>query len=210
MRPALDGPSGAASRVSRRTNRVGPGGGARETTPEERRLVRLYSRGRIAARVRALARAIRADYEGRDLVVVGVLKGAFVFLADLVRALDRPVAIDFVGLSSYGRGVDSSGTVRVTRPLGVPIAGRDVLVVEDILDTGRSMKALLEGLAAGSPRSVRLCALLDKRERRVEPVTAHYVGFEVPQGFVVGYGIDFDERYRHLPDIYRLGEVPAP
>jgi len=179
-------------------------------TTEDRRLVRLYSRARIAARVRALARAIRADYEGHDLVAVGVLKGAFVFLADLVRALGRPVTIDFVGLSSYGSGVASSGTVTVTRPVHVPIAGRDVLVVEDILDTGLSMRFLLEYLEARTPRSVRVCALLDKPERRVEPVTAHYVGFVAPAGFVVGYGIDFDERYRYLPDIYRLAEEPPP
>jgi hypoxanthine phosphoribosyltransferase len=168
------------------------------------RLVLLHSRERIRARVEALAQAIRADYAGRDLVVVGVLNGAFVFMADLVRAIDQPLVLDFVGLSSYGLDTHSSGRVTVTKPLRLPIADRDVLVVEDILDTGLSMKVLLDDLRARGPRSIRICALLDKRGCRTEALTADYVGFELEEGFVAGYGIDCAERYRWLPDLYRV------
>jgi hypoxanthine phosphoribosyltransferase len=170
----------------------------------EERLVLLFSRDQIQERVRALARAIREDYRGRDLVVIGVLKGAFVFAADLIRALHRPVTVDFVGVSSYGTSTESSGEPRITKPLQLSIAGKDVLVVDDILDTGLSMKALLNYLRAHSARSVRTCALIDKRERRSEEVPSDYVGFEVPGGFVVGYGIDYAEKYRYLPEVYRL------
>ena len=168
------------------------------------RLVYLYSRDQIQDRVRALARAIRLDYRDREPVLVGVLKGAFVFMADLIRALHRPLTLDFVGLSSYGARTESSGAVAITKPLGLSIEGKDVLVVEDILDTGLSMKALSEYLWALSPKSVRICALIDKRERRSESTRADYVGFEVPGGFVVGYGIDYAEKYRYLPEIYRV------
>lgn len=168
------------------------------------RLVLLYPPERIAARVEDLARAIRRDYKGRDLVVVGVLKGAFVFLADLVRALARPLAVDFVGLSSYGARAESCGRVTVTRPLQIDVSGRDVLVAEDILDTGLTMRALLDHLRARGARSVGVCALIDKRERRTEAVPADYVGFVVGRGFVVGYGIDYAERYRWLPGVYRI------
>ena len=174
------------------------------------RLTPLYSARQIRDRVRDLARTIRADYAGRDLVIVGVLKGAFVFMADLVRALGLPAALDFVGLSSYGTATETSGTVAITKPLQGAIAGKDVLVVEDILDTGLSMKALLDYLAARGPRSVRICALLDKRARRTEAIPADYVGFALPDGFVVGYGIDYAERYRELPAIYRLDRGAEP
>ncbi|MBI2370809.1 MAG: hypoxanthine phosphoribosyltransferase [Deltaproteobacteria bacterium] len=174
-------------------------------------LVPLYSRDQIQARVRALARAIRRDYEGRDLVVVGVLKGAFVFMADLIRALRLPLVLDFVGLSSYGSRSRSSGSVTISKPLSLPAQGRDVLVVEDILDTGLTMRVLLDYLWAQSPKSVRICALIDKRERRTEAIPADYVGFQLPEGFVVGYGIDYAERYRALPEIYRVefGDSPG-
>ena len=164
-------------------------------------LLPLYSRQEIRRRVRELADEIRRDYRGRDLVVIGVLKGAFVFTADLVRALALPVTIDFVGLSSYGGGMASSGAVTVTSPLSVPIEGRDVLVVEDLLDTGRTLAALLADLRGRGARSVRVCALLDKPERRVADVRADYVGFKDVRGFVAGYGIDFAERYRALRDL---------
>ncbi len=171
-----------------------------ETAPGER-LLPLYSRREIRRRVRELADEIRRDYRGRDLVVVGVLKGAFVFVADLVRALALPVTIDFVGLSSYGGGMESRGTVELTRALSVPIEGRDVLLVEDLLDTGRTLAALLTDLRRRGARSVRVCALLDKPERRVADVRADYVGFEDVRGFVAGYGIDYAERYRALSDL---------
>jgi hypoxanthine phosphoribosyltransferase len=167
-------------------------------------LVPLFSEGEIAGRVRTLARMIARDYRGRDLVLVGVLTGAFMFMADLVRALHRSVAIDFVALSSYGSATDSSGIVTITKGLKRSVRGRHVVVVEDILDTGHSMKTLLEYLETGSPASVRVCALVDKVERRVEAVHADYVGFTVGEGFVVGYGIDVAEQYRELPAIYRL------
>jgi hypoxanthine phosphoribosyltransferase len=168
------------------------------------RLVLLYSRDRIHERVKELAAAIRHDYTGRDLVVIGVLKGAFMFAADLIRELDRPVGVDFVTLSSYGPATTTSGVPAIVRAPSVTIQDKDVLVIEDIVDSGLSMKALLADLGARSPRSVRLCALLDKRERRVEAIVIDYVGFEVPSGFVVGYGIDYAEKYRYLSDIYRL------
>ncbi len=171
-------------------------------------LTLLFSRAQIAERVDALASVIAADYRDRDLVVVGVLKGAFVFVADLIRALGIPITVDFVGLSSYRASSRSAGTVTVTQPLSVEIEGRDVLVVEDIVDTGLSMRGLLDDLAARRPASLRLCALIDKGERRVAHVPIDYVGFTVTAGFVVGYGIDYAERYRALPDIHRL-DVPG-
>jgi hypoxanthine phosphoribosyltransferase len=171
-----------------------------ESAPGER-LRPLYSRREIRRRVRELADEIRRDYRGRDLVVVGVLKGAFVFVADLVRALALPLTIDFVGLSSYGHAMASTGTITVTRPLSVPLEGRDVLVVEDLLDTGWTLAALLADLWKRGARSVRVCALLDKPERRQADVRADYVGFTDVRGFVAGYGIDFAERYRERPDL---------
>ena len=165
------------------------------------RLLPLYSRREIRRRVHELAREIRADYRGRDLLVVGILKGAFVFTADLVRALGLPVAVDFVGLSSYGAGTESTGTVRLTTPLSLPVADRDVLVVEDLLDTGRTLTVLLDDLRARGARSVKVCALLDKPERRVCAVRADYLGFGSVRGFVAGYGIDYADRYRALPDL---------
>lgn len=173
-------------------------------TEKQERLVFLYSREQIQDRVRALARAIREDFKGSELVVVGILKGAFVFMADLIRALHRPLAVDFVGLSSYGSGTESSGAVVVTKPLELSIEDKDVLVVEDVLDTGLTVKALLDHLWARSPKSIHICALIDKRERRAKSVPADYVGFELPGGFVVGYGIDYAEKYRGLPEIYRV------
>jgi len=171
------------------------------------RLRPLYSRREIRRRVRGLARAIHRDYRGRSLVVVGVLKGAFVFTADLVREIDLPLTVDFVGLSSYGAGTESTGHVRVTRPLSVPVEGRDVLVVEDLVDTGQTLAALRAELRARGARSVRICALLDKPDRRLVDLRADYVGFTDVQGFVAGYGIDFAERYRALPDVVTV-ELP--
>ena len=165
------------------------------------RLLPLYSRREIRRRVRELADEIRRDYRGRDLVVVGVLKGAFVFVADLVRALALPLTIDFVGLSSYGGAMQSRGAVTVTRPLSVSVEGRDVLVVEDLLDTGWTLAALLADLRGLGARSVRVCALLDKPGRRMADVRADYVGFKDVRGFVAGYGIDFAERYRERADL---------
>ena len=178
---------------------------------EQERLVRVFSRAQIQAKVRTLARAIRQDYQGRELVVIGVLKGAFIFLADLIRALRLPLTLHFVSVSSYGARTESSGAATINAPHTLSVEGQDVLVVEAILDTGLSMKVLLEYLQARSPRSVRVCALIDKRERRTEPIRADYVGFVLTAGFIVGYGIDYAEKYRYLSEIYRVElESAAP
>ncbi|PVV84865.1 hypoxanthine phosphoribosyltransferase [Dehalogenimonas alkenigignens] len=169
----------------------------------------LYSREDIAAVVRALAARIAADYAGKDLLVIGVLKGAVIFLADLIRELTIPVEIDFIGLSSYGDGVTSCGEVEVTAFPAAPIEGRHVLVVEDIVDTGLCLDALLKFLAARSPASVRVCALMVKPARHRVGVEIAYAGFAIPDKFVVGYGLDFAQRYRHLPQIYTLEEAPV-
>lgn len=169
----------------------------------------LYSREDIAAAVRALAERISADYAGKDLLVIGVLKGAVIFLADLIRELTIPAEIDFIGLSSYGDGVTSCGEVKVTAYPASPVEGRHVLVVEDIVDTGLCIDALLKFLAARGPASVRVCALMDKPARHQVGVDIAYSGFTIPDKFVVGYGLDFAQRYRHLPQIYTLEEAPG-
>lgn len=168
------------------------------------RLTPLYSSAEIRQRVAELGELIGRDYVGRDVVVVGVLKGAFVFLGDLVREMNPDTRIEFVSVASYGSATASSGTPIVVLPTDLAITGEDVLVVEDVLDTGRSMKALLEMLQGLAPRTLRLCVCIDKRERRAVSVEADYVGFELSDGFVVGYGIDYAGRYRTLPEIYTL------
>ena len=168
------------------------------------RLVPLYSQEEIQRRVAELAAAIRADAGGAELVLVAILKGAFMFLADLVRALDIPVRVDFVRVASYGERMESAGRVAITKDVELDLAGRDVVVVEDILDSGLTAKVVLDHLAHRRPRRLRLCALVDKRERRRVDVEADYVGFVLEGGFIVGYGIDYAERYRHLPAIYTV------
>lgn len=170
-------------------------------------IVLLYSREEIARRVRELAAAISADYAGKDLVLVGILRGAFVFLADLIRHLTIPVVVDFIGAASYGSRAETSGEVTITKDLQLPITGRDVLLVEDIEDTGITLQAIWNVLEDQGPRSIKVCTLIDKRERRLADVQVEYVGFSVPRGFIVGYGIDYAEQYRYLPDIYRLEGV---
>ncbi|HKC90434.1 MAG TPA: hypoxanthine phosphoribosyltransferase [Candidatus Limnocylindria bacterium] len=159
----------------------------------------LVSAEDIGAKVRELGTRIAADYAGKDLVLVSILKGALPFLADLMRATQIPLALDFLEVSSYGTGTESSGVVRILKDLAQPIEGRDVLVVEDILDTGQTLTYVMEHLRAQRPASVRLCVLLDKPARRVVPVEIDYRGFEIPDKFVVGYGLDYAERYRNLP-----------
>ena len=163
----------------------------------------------LERRVTTLAREMRRDL-GADtpMHLVAVLKGAFVFLADLVRALDGPVSCDFIAVSSYGGGQTSSGEVRLTMDLEAPLHGRHVIIVEDIVDTGLTLSYLREILAARGPRSLRAVSLLSKPSRRVVPVTLDYVGFEIEDRFVVGYGMDYGERYRNLPHIAVLGEQP--
>jgi len=158
----------------------------------------------LARRVAELGAQISVDYAGRPLLVIGVLKGALVFLADLVRALELPVELDFMAIASYGSGTDSSGVVRILKDLERPIAGRDVLVVEDIVSSGLTLRYLLRNLSAREPASLAVCALLAKPTGRKLPAELRYIGFEIPERFVVGYGLDHGERWRNLPYIAAL------
>jgi hypoxanthine phosphoribosyltransferase len=158
----------------------------------------LITEPQIARRIKSLAREIERDYRGREMVVVSLLNGTVMFLADLIRHLSLPLRLDFIGVSSYGAGTES-GDLVFTKELRLDMRGRDVLLVDDILDTGRTMSRVLPKLRALKPRRIKVCVLLDKPARRVEDVKADYVGFEIPDYFVVGYGLDFAERYRNLP-----------
>ena len=164
----------------------------------------LISAKRLQRRVRELAKEIEAESKEADLVLVGVLRGAFVFLADLLRALELPASVDFIAVSSYGAAMASRGEVRIVHDLRAPVAGRDVVVVEDIVDTGHTLQALYRHLSAHRPRSLRSCALLDKPSRRLIDVRADWVGFTIPDAFIVGYGLDYDERFRGLPYLATL------
>lgn len=162
----------------------------------------LISATQIQARIRELAAQIDIDYtDDAPLYLIGILKGAYIFLADLARAIRRPVRIDFMGLSSYGGGKTSSGEVKVTKDVDVSLEGTNVLIVEDIVDSGITLNYLVHVIQQRNPRSVRVIALLDKPERRVRPVDVHYSGFQIPNHFVVGYGLDFAEEYRGLSDV---------
>jgi hypoxanthine phosphoribosyltransferase len=158
----------------------------------------LITEAQLQRRVRALTRQIAADYAGRDLVIVSLLNGTVMFLADLVRHLSLPLRLDFIGVSSYGAGTES-GELVFTKELRLDVRGRDVLLVDDILDTGRTLKRVTEKLRALKPREIQSCVLLDKPDRRSEAIRADYVGFTIPNEFVVGYGLDFAERFRNLP-----------
>ncbi|HET7701234.1 MAG TPA: hypoxanthine phosphoribosyltransferase [Candidatus Limnocylindria bacterium] len=172
----------------------------------------LVDEATIAAKVRELGDRIAHDYRGKDLVLVSILKGALPFLADLMRQIPIPLALDFLEVSSYGASTESSGVVRILKDIANPIEGRDVLVVEDILDTGNTLAFVVEHLRSQRPSSVRICTLLDKPARRLVPIDIDYRGFEIPDKFVVGYGLDYAERYRNLPfigvlkpEVYRSG-----
>ena len=154
---------------------------------------------RLQARIEELGAQISRDYEGKDLLLLSVLKGSVLFLSDLMRAIVVPHAIDFMATSSYGTGMESSGVVRILKDLDAPIEGRNVLIVEDIIDTGRTLDYLVRILNARGPRSLRICTLLDKASRREVPVPVNYTGFEIPDKFVFGYGLDYAELYRNLP-----------
>jgi hypoxanthine phosphoribosyltransferase len=168
----------------------------------------LLSEEQIRERVREMGAQIDRDYPEGPLYLVAILKGACFFLADLARAMTRPARIDFIGISSYGKGKTSSGEVKLTKDLDVSIEGADVLVVEDIVDSGITLSYLLQVLAQRKPKTLRVAALLDKPERRVKPVEVAYVGFRIPDEFVVGYGLDYAEDYRNLRDICVLDEGP--
>jgi hypoxanthine phosphoribosyltransferase len=155
-------------------------------------------------RVRELGQQISRDYERGSLLLVGVLKGAVFFLSDLMRHIDVPCEVDFMAVASYGSATDSSGVVRILKDLDTPIQGRDVLIVEDIIDSGLTLQYLLRNLGARNPRSLEVCALLTKPERRKVELPTRYVGFEIPNTFAIGYGLDHSERFRNLPYVARL------
>jgi len=167
----------------------------------EAKLNILLTRQEIEATVKRLAAEINQDYAGKQPLLIGILKGSFMFMADLIRLLDFPLEVEFVKLSSYGAGKESSGRVRVVQGLRTQVRGRHVLVIEDIVDTGLTVAYLLDYLKKRKPASLKLCALTDKPSRRKVPVTIDYPGFTVPDKFIVGYGLDWDEKYRNLPDI---------
>lgn len=178
----------------------------------------LITEAQIRQRVRRLAREIERDFTGRDLIIVPLLTGTVMFLADLIRNLSLPLRLDFMGVSSYGAGTES-GELVFTKALRMEVRGRDVLLVDDILDTGRTLRHVLARLRALNPRRIKVCVLLEKKARRTENVRANYVGFQIPDYFVVGYGLDFAERYRNLPFIGVLkpemygtkpADAPAP
>jgi hypoxanthine phosphoribosyltransferase len=158
----------------------------------------------LSRRVSELAAEVSRDYEGRDLVLIGVLKGAVFFLSDLMRQLEIPVEVDFMAVASYGSATKSSGVVRILKDLDAAIEGRDVLIVEDIVDSGLTLQYLLRNLAGRNPRSLEVCALLIKPERRKVDLETRYVGFEIPDRFAIGYGLDHAERYRNLPYVAAL------
>jgi hypoxanthine phosphoribosyltransferase len=162
------------------------------------------SRDEIAKAIDRLAREIKRDYQGKQPLLVGVLKGSFMFMADLIRQLDLPSELDFVRLSSYGATRESSGRVRVVQGVKMRVKGRDVLVVEDIVDTGITISFLLDYLKKKQPASLKVCTLTDKPSRRRIPVPIDYLGFTVPNKFIVGYGLDLNQRFRNLPDIYTM------
>ena len=161
----------------------------------------LFTEDEIKSRVAELGRQISEDFKGEDIVVIGLLKGCFMFIADLMRAIDTNVAVDFMVVSSYGSGVVSSGEIKVRKDYTIDLEGKNVLVIDDILDTGRTLAFVKDYLIVKSPKCIKLCTLLDKPERKLSKVTVDYVGFSVPDEFVVGYGLDYDEKYRNLPFI---------
>jgi hypoxanthine phosphoribosyltransferase len=169
---------------------------------KEYRLNLLIPQDEIASIVEGLAKEISKDYAQGDVVVVCILKGAFMFLSDLVRHLEIPVQIDFARLASYGSGTKSSGLIEITKDIEISVEGKDVLIVEDIIDSGRTVRFIKERLALSKPRSIKVCSLLDKKARREVEMEADYIGREVDDVFIVGYGIDFNEAYRNLPEIY--------
>ena len=161
----------------------------------------LSSQEQLQARVRELGAQITRDYAGKEVAVAAILRGSYVFMADLTRAIELPITVDFMSVSSYGSGTSSSGQVEIKKDLSDPIEGKELLIVEDILDSGNTLYYLSDVLRARKPASIRICTLLDKPDRRAKPIRADYVGFTIPDAFVVGYGLDYDEKYRNLPYI---------
>lgn len=172
--------------------------------PDEVQQEILLAPDTIQRRIKELGEAISRDYEGQEIFLVGVLKGAWIFLADLARNITVPASFDFMSVSSYGASTKTSGVVQIIKDLEESIEGRHVLIVEDIVDTGLTLSYLLTLLKGRHPASVKVCVLLDKPERRVTPVDLDYVGFEIPDAFVVGYGLDYGGQYRHVPYVFTL------
>jgi hypoxanthine phosphoribosyltransferase len=166
----------------------------------------LVTEDQLSSRIEELGRQISEDYAGRELLLVGVLKGAVFFLSDLMRALEAPCEVDFMAVASYGSSTDSSGVVRILKDLDASIEGRHVLIVEDIVDSGLTLSYLLRTMRARDPASLEVCALLTKPERRKSNVEIRYVGFEIPNRFVIGYGLDHNQRYRQLPYVAVLAD----
>ena len=161
----------------------------------------LFTQEELEKRVRELAAQITADYQGKEIILISVLRGSFIFMADLCRSIDLDCTVDFMAVSSYGGGTSSTGQVQITKDLSGDISGKHVIVVEDILDSGNTLSYLLKLLEQRKPASIRLCTLLDKPEHRTKPVEVSYSGFTIPDAFVVGYGLDYAEHYRGLPYI---------
>lgn len=166
----------------------------------------LYSEAVLNEKIKELAERITKDYQGKDLLLIGVLKGANVFMCDLMRKINVPMLIDFIAASSYGHSTESSGIVKILKDLDYSIEGKDVIIVEDIIDTGLTLKYLIENFHSRNPKSIEICTLLDKPERRIAQLDVKYVGFQIPDEFIVGYGIDYAERYRNLPYVATLKE----
>lgn len=167
----------------------------------------LVSNAEIAKRAEEIAAQINADYKGKPILVVGILRGASIFLADIFKRLEGDVELDFMSLSSYGNGTNSSGEVKMIKDLSEPVDGKNVLIIEDIIDTGITLSYLIKVLEARNPESIKLCALLDKPSRRKVELKGDYIGFEIPDEYVVGYGLDYAEKYRNLPDVCALSKT---
>jgi hypoxanthine phosphoribosyltransferase len=164
----------------------------------------LIPQNSIQSRVKELASQISSDYSGKELIAVGMLNGAFIFLADIIREITIPLKIDFIRAASYGSGSSSCGDVRLTKSLEIPVKDKPVLLIEDIVDTGLTLSKILDIIWEQKPESVKICTLIDKQERREKKITVDYCGFKVKEGFLVGYGLDYNEQYRCLRDIYEL------
>ncbi len=166
----------------------------------------LFSEEVLKAKVKEIADQISKDYQGKDLLLVGVLKGANVFMCDLMREISFPIQIDFIAASSYGHSTESSGVVKILKDLDYSIEGKDVIIVEDIIDTGLTLQYLIKNFKSRNPKSIEICTLLNKPERRIANIDVRYIGYKIPDEFIVGYGIDYAEKYRNLPYIASLKE----
>lgn len=164
----------------------------------------LFSREKIAAEIKRLGQEISRDFEGQEIMLIGVLKGSFLFIADLIRELKPPAVVDFVRLASYGSETQSSGIIEFRKELEMPIRGRNVIIIEDIIDSGYTLECLYHKLLLQQPQALKICTLIDKRARREVEIDADYVGISMDDGFIIGYGLDYDEKYRNLPDIYLI------